>query len=245
MLDTFTHNLLNIGFLGLDLKEIITWIGVPGVLAIIFAESGLLIGFFLPGDSLLFISGLLIGTNVINMPIWLFVVLLAVTAIIGDNVGYEFGKHVGPKIFKKPDSLFFRKENIQKAEDFYEKHGGKTIVLARFMPFIRTFAPIVAGIGKMDHKKFFLFNAAGGILWTFSVTLLGYFLGNVLINELKIKDIDMVIIPIVLLIVILSVLPAIIELLKTKEKRDNLKKSLKNSIKTYKKYRANKKAKNN
>lgn len=245
MLETFTHNLLNIGFLGLDLKEIITWIGVPGVLAIIFAESGLLIGFFLPGDSLLFISGLLIGTNVINMPIWLFVVLLAITAIIGDNVGYEFGKHVGPKIFKKPDSLFFRKENIQKAEDFYEKHGGKTIVLARFMPFIRTFAPIVAGIGKMDHKKFFLFNAAGGILWTFSVTLLGYFLGNVLINELKIKDIDMVIIPIVLSIVILSVLPAIIELLKTKEKRDNLKKNLKNSIKTYKKYRANKKAKNN
>lgn len=185
----------------LDPKLIVQTAGVIGVIAIIFAESGLLIGFFLPGDSLLFTAGFLASQGYLNFWILLFGTMAA--AIIGDNVGYAFGKRVGPAIFTKEDSLFFNKKYIAKAQHFYEVHGKKTIVLARFMPVIRTFAPIVAGVGNMDYKTFLTYNIAGGVLWTGSMTIGGFVLGNLIPN------VDKYIIPIILLIVVVSFIPPI------------------------------------
>lgn len=159
-----------------DLKNLILTTGYTGIFGMIFAESGLLIGFFFPGDSLMITAGLLASQGYLNVAVLLFGGSLA--AIAGDSVGYWFGKKTGPKIFKKEDSLLFHKKNIIRANEFYEKHGGKTIILARFMPFIRTFAPIVAGVGTMNYRRFLSFNIIGGLLWIFSTTLGGYWLGN-------------------------------------------------------------------
>jgi len=187
---------------------------------IIFAESGLLIGFFLPGDSMLFTVGILMqGSNAfsLNLNIYLVVLLLFCAAVLGDNVGYEFGKKVGPKLFKRPNSLLFRQENIQKAQDFYDQHGGKTIIIARFIPIVRTFAPLIAGIAKMSHKTFFLFNMIGAALWTIGITSLGFFLGA-LLTKLGV-DIDTILLPTIALILIISISPALYQILKTKQKR--------------------------
>lgn len=181
------------------------------VVAIVFAESGLLIGFFLPGDSLLFTAGLLASRGVFD--IWILAILLFVAAVTGDSVGYAFGHRVGRRLFSRPNSRFFKQENLQRAEHFYEKHGAKTIVLARFIPVVRTFAPIVAGIGKMPYSVFLTYNVLGGALWVGSLTWLGYWLGE------KVGNIDKYLLPIIAIIIFLSILPGIIEMLKTPERR--------------------------
>ena len=174
---------------------------------IVFAESGLLIGFFLPGDSLLFVAGFLssdAGDHQLPALPWV-VICVVVAAIVGDQVGYLFGKKVGPALFTRPDSRFFKQQNVQKAHAFIEKYGPKTIVMARFVPIVRTFAPIVAGVGEMDYRTFVKFNVLGGVLWGAGLTTLGYFLGEV--DFIK-DNIEIAII----LIVGISVLPVAIEL---------------------------------
>lgn len=218
---------------GLDLVDIIIGLGIFAVLMVIFAESGLLIGFFLPGDSLLFTAGALYATGILpgNVPIniHLFVFLLFIAAVLGDTVGYWFGRKAGPRIFKKPDAKIFKQAHVQNAQNFYEKHGGKTIIMARFIPIIRTFAPIVAGVGKMRYSRFLSFNVLGGFAWTFGVTYLGFFAGQGLIAAGI--DIDTVILPIVFLIVFISILPPAIHLLKEKKNRDALFAAIKRQFK--------------
>ncbi len=202
------------------MEEFIRTIGYLGVFAIIFAESGLLVGFFLPGDSLLFTAGFLASLNppVFSLPVLLVGFFLA--AVIGDSVGYAFGRRVGVKLFQRENSLLFNQKNILRAQAFYEKHGGKAIVLARFIPIVRTFAPIVAGIGTMHYPRFLAFNLVGGLLWAVGVTLAGYFLGS------AIPDIDRYLLPIVVLIVIVSVTPAALHLLREPENRAALRAAL-------------------
>ena len=187
---------------------------------IIFAESGLLIGFFLPGDSILFTLGFLLqsmGTIQFGLNINSVVLLLFIAAVAGDSVGYLTGRRVGPYLFNRPNSLLFKKENVEKAQKFYEKHGGKTILLARFVPVVRTFVPIVAGVGKMKYKTFITFNLIGGALWTAGVAYGGYFLGAWL-TSLGI-EVDTVLLPIVILILLASVSPAIIHILRNENQR--------------------------
>ena len=222
MFETILMNLTIFGAVpGFDIVDFIIGLGIFAVLAVIFAESGLLIGFFLPGDSLLFTAGALYATGILpgNVPIniHLFVVLLFIAAVAGDSVGYWFGRKLGPRIFSKPDAKIFKQAHIQNAQKFYEKHGGKTIIMARFVPIVRTFAPVVAGAGKMDYKKFLTYNIVGGFLWTFGITYLGYIAGNALIAAGI--DIDTVILPIVFLIVVISVLTPAIHILKDKKNR--------------------------
>lgn len=205
---------------GLDLVDVITGLGIFAVIAVIFAESGLLIGFFLPGDSLLFTAGVLVHAGVLPINIHIFVLLLFLAAVAGDSVGYWFGRKTGPHIFKKPDARIFKQSHIQKAQGFYEKHGGKTIIIARFIPIVRTFAPVVAGVGRMEYKKFLAYNVIGGLLWTAGVTYLGYFLG-VFFESIGV-DIDHVLLPIIALIILASVLPPAIHILKDKSTRDAL-----------------------
>ena len=188
--------------------------------AIVFAESGLLVGFFLPGDTLLFSAGFFASQG--ELPILGLMAVVMTAAIVGDNVGYEIGKRNGHRIFRKKDGLFFRHEHIARAEAFYEKHGGKTVILARFIPVVRTFAPVVAGVGKMSHRRFLAFNIVGGVLWGGGVSLLGYWLGS------KIPNIDKYIYPIIGLAVALSVLPALHHLLGDKEVRQKLINKLRN-----------------
>jgi membrane-associated protein len=156
--------------------ELIETVGYVGLFAIVFAESGLFFGFFLPGDSLLLTAGLLASRGTLN--ILILMPLLFTGAVLGDTVGYWFGAKTGPPLFNRESSLFFRRENLLKAKAFYDRHGGKTITLARFMPFVRTFAPIVAGAVRMRYSRFVLFNLLGGLVWAVGVTLLGYYLGS-------------------------------------------------------------------
>lgn len=198
-----------------DVRSLVMWAGYLGLAIIIFTETGLLAGFFLPGDSLLVTAGLFAATNdpVSGEPFLNIVYLnlsLIPSAILGDATGYWIGSKAGPRLFKKEKSFFFRKDYLIKTQEFYEKHGGITIIIARFMPIIRTFAPTVAGIAKMKYSKFAQFNIFGGILWVLSMTLLGYYLGR-LIPGVE-KHIDKVII----VIVFLSILPGIIKYLKHK-----------------------------
>lgn len=215
---------------GIDLIDFIKLVGVVGVALVVFAESGLLIGFFLPGDSLLFTTGFLVHAGFLPINIHLLVAILFVAAVLGDSVGYTFGKRIGVRIFTRPNSLLFRQENIQKAQAFYEKHGGKTIIIARFIPIVRTFAPVVAGIGDMKYKTFLAFNLIGALLWAAGVTYLGYFAGGMF--ERAGIEIDTVLIPIVLLIIFLSVLPPAIHILKDKKQRDALWDGTKRQIAT-------------
>ncbi|MCS6905161.1 MAG: VTT domain-containing protein [Bacteroidia bacterium] len=161
----------------IDPEAIIQWAGElsPYVLfAIIFAETGLMVGFFLPGDSLLFIAGLFCYTGIIPMHVFYLMLLLIAAAIIGDQVGYMIGKKIGRSLFTRPESLFFKPQYVQQTRKFYDKHGAKTIIIGRFVPIIRTFAPVVAGVTEIEYKKFTLYNVTGGILWIVSMTLLGY-----------------------------------------------------------------------
>lgn len=197
-----------------NLTEFIETVGYIGIFIIIFAESGLLIGFFLPGDSLLFTAGLLASQDVFT--IWLLLPLTFLAATLGDSVGYAFGRRVGPRLFAREESLLFRKENIDKAKEFYEKHGAKTLVLARFTPIVRTFAPILAGVGHMEYRRFVSFNIIGAFLWAIGVTSAGFYLGN------TIPDIDKYLLPIIAGIILLSVLPAVIEIMKDEHRRQQV-----------------------
>lgn len=185
--------------------------------AIIFAETGLMIGFFLPGDSLLFTVGFL-SSQLPNLDIKILCISLFAAAVIGDSVGYAFGNKLGKRIFKREDSFFFHKNHLLRAERFYEKHGGKTIILARFIPAIRTFAPIVAGAGNMKYSKFLFYNITGGLLWTVGLLLAGYYLGKIIPSD----KFELYIITIVFAIVLLSVIPALFHTLKDKEKRTKI-----------------------
>lgn len=193
---------------GTDLVALVKMAGLTGIFVIVFAESGLLFGIFFPGDSLLFTAGFLASQGYIGIMPLLAVCFLG--AVLGDNFGYAFGKKTGPMIFKREDSIFFHKDYLERARVFYEKYGGKAIILARFMPVVRTFAPILAGVGRMHYPVFFLYNMAGGALWALGLPLIGYYLGSV------IPEIDRYLFPIVLLIIFLSILPVITHLLKNK-----------------------------
>jgi membrane-associated protein len=188
-----------------DVETLVRLGGLTAMTFIIFAETGLLVGFFLPGDSLLVTAGVFAGAGQLDI-VHLNAVLI-VAAIAGDTVGYWFGRKTGPALFRRPKSLLFNPDHLRRAHDFYEKHGGKTIVLARFMPIIRTFAPIVAGMGQMAYRRFLFFNVFGGALWVLSITLIGYFLGQVPgVRE----HIEIVIVT----VIFLSILPGIIAFLK-------------------------------
>ena len=200
--------------------HLITGFGVLATLFVVFAESGLLFGFFFPGDSLLFTSGYLVQLNILSINIHLFVFLLFVAAVLGDNVGYATGHRFGRKLFEKENSRFFKKKHLEQAEKFYAKHGSLTIVLARFVPIVRTFAPIVAGASKMHYHTFLLFNLLGGALWTSAFTYLGFFAGKAL------TDAGINIEVAALIIIFLSVLPMLIHALKDKKNRAVIKKQL-------------------
>src|SRR6266496_1211917 len=160
-----------------DVETLVRVGGLTAMAAVIFAETGLMVGFFLPGDSLLVTAGVFAAAGQLN--IWTLNALLVAAAIAGDTVGYWFGRRVGQALFKRPKSLLFNPAHLQRAHDFYEKHGGKTIIIARFMPVVRTFAPIVAGMGEMNYRRFLSFNVFGGLFWVVSMTGIGYFLGRI------------------------------------------------------------------
>jgi membrane-associated protein len=199
-----------------DLFEIIKTVGLFGVAAIVFAESGLLIGFFLPGDSLLFTAGFLASQGFFN--IYVLAGVCFVAAVVGDSVGYSFGKKMGPKLFTKEDSIWFHKKNLAKAQHFYEQHGRKTIILSRFLPVVRTFAPIVAGIGNMEYRTFLMFNVIGGFLWAVGLTVAGYLLGNIIPAD----KVDKYLLPIILGIIFLSIAPTALHILKDQEQRESI-----------------------
>ena len=215
---------------GVDLIEFIKIVSIFGVALIVFAESGLLIGFFLPGDSLLFTTGFLISTGVVSFNINLAVLIIFIAAVLGDSVGYTFGRKLGPKIFKKPDARLFKQEYIQQAHTFYQKHGGKTIIIARFVPIVRTFAPIVAGASNMDYRRFVTFNIIGAVMWAVGVTYAGFGLGR-WFHSMGI-EIDQVLLPIILLIVFISVLPPIVHILRDKKQRKALWSGTKRQLKS-------------
>ncbi|MFD5103613.1 DedA family protein [Streptomyces albidochromogenes] len=204
-------NTLALGPSWLDPDYLLEQFGLIGLLVIVFAESGLLIGFFLPGDSLLFTTGLLVTTGALDTPLWLVCTLVCLAAIIGDQVGYLFGRKVGPALFKRPDSRLFKQENVEKAHDFFEKYGPKSLVLARFVPIVRTFTPIIAGVSRMNYRSFITYNIIGGVLWGAGVTLLGASLGKV---DFVHKNIEAILI----LIVLISVVPIVVEYLRARGK---------------------------
>lgn len=185
----------------LDLVELIRTAGYLGIFGIVFLESGLMVGFFFPGDSLLFTAGFLASQGFLDIKILVLGCFIA--AVAGDSIGYYIGKKFGPKIFSKEKSIFFHKQHLERAQGFYDKHGGKTIILARFIPVIRAFAPVVAGVGLMKYKRFVMFNLVGGVLWAIIIPLAGFYLGSL------IPDVDKYLLPIIGLIVIASVLPAL------------------------------------
>ncbi len=202
-----------------NLPELIQTVGYLGIFGIIFAETGLLIGFFLPGDSLLFTAGILAAENILN--IYLVIIVMLGAAIIGNGVGYWIGRKFGPKVFAKENSLLFNKKHVAKAEQFFDKHGWKTLILARFVPIVRTFVPVMAGIGKMPYWQFMLHNVLGAVIWIGSVTILGYWLGH------TVDNIEAYIIPVILLIILLSISPYLKQLIVNRELRQNIFDSLK------------------
>ena len=185
-------------------RNLVQAFGYFGLTAIIFIETGLLVGFFLPGDSLLVTAGLLSSQPEFGLNVYLLGVILTVAAIAGDQLGFLIGRATGPRIFKREDSLLFNKKHLIRAHDFYERHGGKTIVIARFVPIIRTFAPVVAGVAQMRYRDFVFFNVLGGVLWIWSMLFTGYFLGR------YIPGIDQHIEKVILVVIFLSILPGII-----------------------------------
>jgi membrane-associated protein len=198
-------------FVFLDPQQLLVTFGTIGLFLIVFAESGLLIGFFLPGDSLLFTAGLFAAQGTLNLPVILVGCFIA--AVAGDQVGYAFGKRVGPALFRRPDSRLFKQEYVEKAQAFFDKHGPKTIVLARFVPIVRTFAPILAGVGTMTYRTFVTYNVLGGFLWTIGVTSLGFLLGEL------IPDIDTYLLPIIAVIILISITPMLLEWWKSRRRR--------------------------
>jgi membrane-associated protein len=198
----------------LDPKELIDKVGLLGIWAIVFAESGLLIGFFLPGDSLLFTAGFFASEpssidEALYLPLLPLVIGCFVFAVLGDQVGYLFGRRVGPSLFKRPNSRLFKQQNVEKAQAFFDKYGAKTIVLARFVPIVRTFTPIVAGVSNMKYRTFVIYNIIGGFLWAVGVTMLGFFLGQVQVIE---ENLEIAI----LCLVAISILPMVIEIIRAR-----------------------------
>ena len=199
----------------MNIEQLVQTFGYVGLFAIIFAESGLFFGFFLPGDSLLLTAGLLAwridpatGHPFLNLP--LLLLILPIAAILGDNVGYWFGKKTGPRIFNRENSRFFKRKNLLAAKAFYDKHGGKTIVLARFVPFIRTFAPIVAGGVEMEYRRFFMWNFFGGLLWAVGVTLVGFGIGTFFKDTVDPETLDKYFLLLIIAVIFISALPAMI-----------------------------------
>ncbi len=199
----------------LDPENIITALGpfaLIGVCFIIFAECGLLFGFFLPGDSLLFVAGLFTASGAIGAPIWLVCVLVTVCAFVGNAVGYWIGHKAGPALFNKPDSKLFKHEHVEKTHVFFEKYGARAIILARFVPIVRTFITAIAGVGQMDARKFLSYSAIGGVLWATGMTLLGFFLGQIAVIKNNLEAMA-------LLIVVLSIIPIIVEFIRDRRER--------------------------
>lgn len=197
----------------IDPKQLIQSFGTIGLILIIFAESGLLVGFFLPGDSLLVTAGLLASAGKLNIAVVLIGCFAA--AVIGDQVGYAFGKRVGPALFRRPNSRLFKQEHLARANTFFDEHGAKTIVMARFVPVVRTFAPIVAGAGDMPYRTFLSYNILGGFLWAVGVTLIGYFLGDAIGPD----KIDTYLLPIIGAVIVLSLIPPFLEYRKHKKEQ--------------------------
>ncbi|HEX2781112.1 MAG TPA: VTT domain-containing protein [Gemmatimonadaceae bacterium] len=187
-----------------DLRGLVQWAGYVGLTGIVFAETGLLVGFFLPGDSLLVTAGLLASQPGFGLNVYLLGLILSIAAIVGDSVGYSIGRATGPRIFTRDNSLLFNRKHLLRAHAFYERHGGKTIVLARFMPIVRTFAPVVAGVAEMNYRSFVFYNIIGGLLWVWSMLFTGYFLGR------YVPGIDRHIELVILVVIFLSILPGII-----------------------------------
>ena len=183
---------------------LIETLGTLGLLAIVFVESGLLVGFFLPGDSLLFTAGLLSANGTLP-DLWVLLVTIPLAAIAGDQVGYAIGRKAGPRIFNRPESRFFQREYVEKSEEFFAKHGARTIVLARFVPIVRTFAPVMAGVARMPYRTFVTYNVIGGVAWGWGVTTLGYFLGQIEFVRLNIEYI-------IVAIVLISFIPVGLEI---------------------------------
>lgn len=192
-----------------DLPSLIQAFGYFGITAIVFAESGLFFGFFLPGDSLLFTAGFLASQGILN--IFILIALTTTAAIVGDSVGYWFGKKVGPFIFSRSDSFWFSHKRVEDASAFFARHGAKSLILARFIPAVRTFTPILAGVGQMRYRTFLTYNIIGGVLWGTCLPILGYFLGRLVPHP------DRYIIPIVLIIVVVSILPVLREVFRKKK----------------------------
>ncbi|MDP8992589.1 MAG: DedA family protein [Actinomycetota bacterium] len=190
--------------------KLIETFGTIGIILIVFAESGLFFGFFLPGDSLLVTAGVFAARGDLTLPVVVVGVFLA--AVAGDQVGYAFGRRVGPALFRRPDSRFFKQEHVETARRYFAEHGPKTIVLARFVPFVRTFAPIVAGVGRMHYPTFVSFNVVGGLLWGVGVTMVGFLLGEAF-------NVDRYLLPIIALIVAASLVPVAREALKARRAR--------------------------
>jgi membrane-associated protein len=190
-----------------DMADLVRWCGYIGLAIIVFAETGVLAGFFLPGDSLLVTAGLFAARG--DLDIWYLNLLLIPMAVIGDAFGYWFGAKAGSKLYERPDSRFFKRKHLIAAHQFYEKHGGKTIVLARFVPIIRTFAPVVAGAAQMTYRRFAMFNVFGGLGWVTSMTLVGYFLGTL------VPGIDKHIEKVIVIVVLLSISPGIYAFVKS------------------------------
>jgi len=192
-----------------DVRGLIAWGGYIGLTFIIFAETGLLVGFFLPGDSLLVTAGLLAATTG-ALNVWLLGLLLTAASILGNTVGYGIGKAAGPRLFTREDSLLFNKKHLYRAHEFYERHGGKTVIIARFMPIVRTFVPVVAGMGGMGYRRYTMFNVVGGVAWIWSMLFIGYFLGR------YIPGVDQHVESVIIIVIFLSLLPGIIGWLKAR-----------------------------
>jgi membrane-associated protein len=192
------------------LDDLVRWGGYVVLVAIVFVETGLLVGFFLPGDSLLITAGLVAATGALN--IWWLNVLLVAAAIVGDSVGYAIGWRAGPRLFTRPKSLLFNPRHIDRTRAFYARHGAKTIVIARFVPIVRTFAPVVAGVGQMEYRRFLFYNVAGGVGWVTSMTWAGYLLGR------TVPNINEQIHVVVIIVILLSLIPIVVELVRERRR---------------------------
>jgi len=194
-----------------SLDDLVHWGGYVVLVVIVFTETGLLVGFFLPGDSLLITAGLVAATGHLN--IWWLNGLLIVAAVVGDSVGYAIGRRLGPKLFTRPKSLLFNPRHVERTRAFYARHGARTIVIARFVPIVRTFAPVVAGVGQMEYRQFVFYNVAGGVGWVTSMTWAGYFLGQVVPNISERIHI------VVVIVIALSLIPIVVELVRERRRR--------------------------
>ena len=200
----------------IDPDHLLSSFGLLGLLIIVFAECGLLVGFFLPGDTLLFSAGLLTAVGTLDVPLWSLLVLVPLAAIAGNLVGYWIGYKAGPAVFNRPDSRLFRQEYVDRSHEFFEKYGARTIVLARFVPIVRTFATVMAGASRMRFASFAVYSVVGGILWGAGVIALGYYLGQF---EFVRDTVEPLIEPIIIAIVVLSLVPAAVELIRSRRRR--------------------------